>query len=164
MMPSRPRAPRGTAWLPGLTLALALACFGPPALAGTENPANTPEIHAVHLDMPLVKRLVAVQKVTDKIEDAPPLYTRTKENKVPKTLDELVAEVHTCPPLEAAIKAQGFTPREYLAASLAFVDALFGYGFRLSGDEQYLKGQDISEAHMAFIKAHYKELTAEEIQ
>jgi hypothetical protein len=103
---------------------------------------------------------MAVQLATDKIEDAPPLYTRTKAHHVPKTLDELVAEVHTCPPLEAAIKAQGFTPREYLLASLAIVDAMFGYQFRLAGQEQYLKDQNISETHMAFIKAHYAELTA----
>lgn len=159
MTPFRHRAARRSSW-PGLILTFVLACLAAPALAGTENPADTPEIHAVHLDMSLLKRLVAVQKAIDKIEDVPPLYTRTKENKVPKTLDELVAEVQTCPPLEAAIKAQGFTPRKYLAASLAFIDASFGYQFRQSGNEQYLKDQNISEAHMAFIKAHYEELKA----
>lgn len=143
-----------------LTLTLGLPCFIAPALAGTENPADTPAVHAVHLNMPLVKRLLAVQRATEHIEDLPPLYARTKPGKVPKKIDELVAEVHTSPPLEAAIKAQGFTPREYLLGSLALIDATFGYQFRLSGHEEYLKGQNISEQHMAFIKAHYQELTA----
>lgn len=152
-----PRASRRGA-LPGLFLASALACFTAPALAGVENPADTPKVHAVHLDMQLVKRLVAVQRATDKVEDLPPLYMRTKEHKVSKTLDELVAELHTSPPLEAAIKAQGFTPKEYLVSMMAFIDATFGYQFRLEGNEDYVKQQNISEAHLAFVKAHFEEL------
>lgn len=137
-----------------------IACLATPAWAGMENPADTPAIHAVRLDMALVKRIAAVQRATGEIEDAPPLYMRTKPNHVPKTLDELVAEVRTCPACEAAIKAQGFTPREYMAAALAFGDAMLGYQFRASGNEEYTRNQNISETHMAFIKAHYAELTA----
>lgn len=144
--------------LSGAVLAIALACCASPALAGVENPADTAAVHAVRLDMPLVKRLAAVQRAVEDVDDAPHLYARTKEHKVPKTLDELVAEVHTCPPLEAAIKAQGFTPESWLLAAMALADAGLGYQLRASGHEEMLKGQNISEAHMAFIKAHLAEL------
>lgn len=137
-----------------------IACFASPAWAGMENPADTPTIHAVRLDMALVKRLAAAQRAMGDIEDAPPLYMRTKANHVPKTLDELVAELRTCPRCEATVKAQGFTPRDYLAASLAFGDAMLGYQFRMSGNAEFIKDQNISETHMAFVKAHYAELTA----
>lgn len=138
-----------------------MACLATPAWAGMENPSDTPTIHAVRLDMALVKRLAAVQRVTGEIEDAPPLYMRTKANRVPKTLDELVAEVRTCPACEAAIKAQGFALREYMAATLAFADAMVGHQFRVSGNAEFIKDQNISETHMAFVKVHYAELTAE---
>lgn len=137
-----------------------IACLASPAWAGMENPADTPTIHAVRMDMALVKRLAAAQRAVGDIEDAPPLYMRTKPNHVPKTLDELVAELRTCPRCEAAVKAQGFTPGEYLAASLAFGDAMLGYQFRMSGNAEFIKDQNISETHMAFVKAHYAELTA----
>lgn len=162
MTPIRPLRPALHRLLTGAALAVALACSAPPALAGIENPADTAAVHAVRLDMALVKRLVAVSRATERIEDAPPLYARTKEHKVPKTLDELVAEVHTSPPLEAAIKANGFTPRGYLLAAMAFVDAGVGYAMRLSGNEDMLRSQNISEEHLAFIKAHYAELKAQQ--
>lgn len=141
-----------------IAFALASACLVPPALAGVENPADRAAVRAVELDMGLIKRLDAVVTALDEADDTPPLFLRTRANKVPKTLPELEAELRTSPALQAAIAAQGFTPREYLLAAMAWTNAWLGYHLAKDGDKD--ASTAASAAQMAFVERHYAELKA----
>ena len=140
-----------------LFFAAILASLASPALAGVENPEDTPSVQAVQFDMALVKRLNAVGQAIGKIDDAPTLYLRTKPNKVPKTLDELIAKVHASPATEAAIKAQGFTAKQYLVSVMAWANAWFGYHLDKSGGGDAMHA---SPAQLRFVEQHYAELKA----
>lgn len=152
-------AARPLAFIGSLLLCLATAFVATPALAGVENPRDSAAVNAVRLDMPLVKRLVAVAKVQATLDDPPPLFLRTKPGKVQKTLPELLTELHGSPELEAAAKAQGFTPREYLVVAMAWANAWFGYHLKESGDDSAAK-MGVPEAQLRFVEQHLAELKA----
>ena len=143
----------------GIVFALATACVMPPALAsGFENPTDSAAVRAVKLDMELVKRLDGVVAAIAEIDDVPPLFLQTKANKVPKTLPELEAELRTSTELQAAIAAQGFTPREYLLTAMAWGNAWIGYARVKEGDADAKNAA--SAEQMAFVEQHFAELKA----
>lgn len=141
-----------------LAVATMLALVAPLASAGVENPRDTPAVHAVHMDMDLMRKIVAINKERDGLEQDSDLFMRTKANHVQKTLDELIAEVHANPPLEAIIARHGLSTREYLLAAMAFSDAGIGLAMTESGEADYVRKQHVSAEHMAFIKAHQDEI------
>lgn len=153
----RPRAPRTL--IGSLLLGLAVAFAAAPAIAGVENPRDSAAVNAVQLDMATVKRLVAVANVQKTLDDPPLLFLRTKPGKVQKTLPELIAELHGAPELEAAVKAQGFTPREYLVTAMAWANAWFGYFLAQSGDDAATK-MGVPAAQLRFVEQHAAELKA----
>lgn len=158
MTPSSPRSRHPRSW-PLLALALALACLAMPAWAGVENPRDTPAVQAVQFDMAMVKRLDAVRQAVEDIDDTPPLFMRTKPGKVQKTLDELLVELHTSAALEAAVKAQGFTPRQYLLGAMAWANAWFAYHLAKTGDNDHDR-MNASPSQLRFVEQHYAELKA----
>lgn len=154
---SRPRNARSLVGT--LLVGLAVALAASPAVAGVENPRDSAVVNAVQLDMATVKRLVAVANVQKTLDDPPPLFLRTKPGKVQKTLPELIAELHGAPELEAAVKAQGFTPREYLVTAMAWANAWFGYFLAQSGDDSAAK-MGVPAAQLRFVEQHAAELKA----
>jgi hypothetical protein len=144
--------------LGALAVATALALASPFASAGVENPGDTPAVHAVRMNVDLLHHVIAINKAREALDQDSMLFMRTKANHVPKTIDELIAEVHANPQLEAVITRHGLTPRQYLLAAMAFADAGLGVTMLEAGETETVRKQNISAEHMAFIKAHWDEI------
>lgn len=139
-------------------LALLLGVAAPRAhAAGIENPADRSAVQAVALSMDLVKRLDAVARVMNDMDDAPPLFLRTKADKVPKTLAELVTELRSSPQVVAAVEAQGFTPKTYLLSAMAWTNAWFGWALMQEGDATK---SDATPAQLRFVQQNHAALQA----
>jgi hypothetical protein len=144
--------------LGALALATVMALVSPIASAGVENPGDTPTVHAVRMNVDLLHRVIAINKEREALDQDSMLFMRTKDNHVPKTIDELVAEVHSNPQLEALIARHKLSPRQYLLAAMAFADAGLGVTMLEAGETETVRKQNISAQHMAFIKAHWDEI------
>lgn len=149
--------------------ACALACIAIPAWAGIENPADAAAVNAVHLDMGLVKKLLAVNEelkavpksVQDEMEDEREMQKDDQGILRAPPVSAVLPKLERHPEFRTALAKNGLGGREYLLAMYAVVNGGFAAAFAKPGAEpsaaDFAKW-GVNPAHYRFCRDHMAEI------
>jgi hypothetical protein len=151
----------GISLLTSLTiLALTAAANGAPQAgkAARETDPDVVEIRQYRLTMDKVERLAASYQDFFKLMEAHPEFRKGSDDS--KTLDQKVKTFEQYPQVTALIHGHGFSTREYLVASVAFISDLMVVGMKKQGSIKEYPADAITPENAAFVEQNYDKLNA----
>ena len=140
------------------TLLLAFTGAATCASTNTTTPQDTSAVRAVELDMNLVDRLGAVSReALPQLDGQDSVLYLLDSKGQPKSVAQLVDDINETPVLAAAVGKQGFTPREYVLATLAIINA---YTIVATGGDGTSQGAAAGSNpdHVRFVKTHLDQI------
>ena len=125
--------------------------------------ADVKEIQEYRLTSATLTKLGQVQENLYAVMKAHPelgkRYAGSKEDREdePKTLDDMAKRFDRIPEVKQAIAKSGFTPRQYMLATMAMLQAAMGAAMEIPGADKS-KIPPAAQANIAFMKAHKTEI------
>ena len=155
-MPFRSHAVR--AGVPALILSCLMAA---PSVSLAQANSDLREISAYTLTMPKYKQLINAMLNLGKAAQAEPSVGGALEGSGNLTLDQATARLGAVPAAKRAVTSAGLTPREFMVAQGAMLQAGMSYGimkqYKLSPDS-VSKSTGVSKANLEFFRANEAEI------
>jgi hypothetical protein len=145
-------------------VAAALAIAAPLAAQSAPPDADVKAVESFHLTMPVLNRIAQVQEnMYATMKAHPELAKKYADERAeqadddPTSLDEMAKKLDRVPEMKAAVIKAGFTPRDYMIATMAmFQAAMASAVLQMPGADQS-KLPATARANAAFLKAHAAE-------
>lgn len=147
-------------------IAFTVAAAGAPLAAqDVQSDADMKAIESFHLTMPVMNKMAQVQENMFATVKAHPELAKKYANQKDddddedaKSIDDMAKKLDRVPEFKAAVIKAGFTPREYMIASMAtFQAAMTSAVLDMPGADKSRVSAN-AKANAAFLKAHAAEM------
>ena len=142
-----------------------VAAAAPLAAQDVQRDADVKAIESFHLTMPVMNKMAQVQENMFATVKAHPELAKKYANQQDdddaedaKTIDQMAKKLDRVPEFKAAVIKAGFTPREYMIATMAtFQAAMTSAVLDMPGADKSKVSANVM-ANAAFLKAHAAEM------